>query len=244
LPPIAFKKPLHSEGAFFVLYLLVIMRFFYFLILVAGPSLCSCQAVFTGIYGIREPAPLEAAHLPKLAAEYGIPTGSPSAVLDTSFRRVLRRMHRQDSSVAKNHWQFLQAVYYDATGRQQSFHINCYADGFPNLQWERAGIMEHFPPAQQAPRDSALTLAEHLSHLHSADSATSAQPADYTVVVHWSRFMTRQSRRLIQAVRRNVALAPSGTRVVMVFVNTDDFYYLTYKRTDERMAAQQKSPAK
>jgi hypothetical protein len=70
-------------------------------------------------------------------------------------------------------------------------------------------------------------------------------PADYTVVVHWSRFMTRQSRRLIQAVRRNVALAPAGTRVAVVFVNTDDFYYLTYKREDERLAAaKQKSPTK
>ncbi|MBF9141328.1 hypothetical protein [Hymenobacter properus] len=183
--------------------------------------------------------------MPKLAEDYGVPPDSRNGVLDTSFRRVLRRMHRQDSSVAKNHWQFLQAVYYDAAGRQQSFHINCYAGGFPNLHWERDGIMAQFPPAQQAPRDSALSLAEHLKFIYSGSAPISAPPANYTVVVHWSRFMTRQSRRLIQAVRRNVALAPAGTRVALVFVNTDDFYYLTYKREDERLAAlQQKSPAK
>jgi hypothetical protein len=85
-----------------------------------------------------------------LAEAYGIPPGSQNAMLDTSFRLVLRRMHQQDSSVAKNHWQFLQAVYYDAAGRQQSFHINCYAGGFPNLHWERNGIMAQFPPSQQA----------------------------------------------------------------------------------------------
>jgi hypothetical protein len=216
---------------------------FYFSALLGSLLLSSCQAVFTGIYGIREPAPLTVGQLPKLAAEYGIPSGCCSALLDTSYRQVLRRMHRQDSSVAKNHWQFLQAVYYDAAGRQQSFHINCYAGGFPNLQWERAGIMAQFPPAQQAPRDTALTLAEHLSHLRPNSISTPILSADYTVVVHWSRFMTRQSRRLIQAVRHNIALAPAGTRVALVFANTDDFYYLTYKREDERIAAQQKSPA-
>ena len=223
------------------------MRLFHLFGLATGLLLSSCQAVFTGICGIREPRPL-AADLPQLAAAYGIPEGSRTAVLDTSFRRVLRQMHRQDSSVAKNHWQFLQAVYYDAAGRQQSFHINCYAGGFPNLQWERDGIMARFPPGQQAPRDSALSLAEHLRHIYAAGApipAPAPSSTDYTVVVHWSRFMTRQSRHLIQAVRRNVALAPAGTRVALVFVNTDDFYYLTYKRADERLAAsQQKSPAK
>ncbi|WP_460556224.1 hypothetical protein [Hymenobacter daeguensis] len=220
------------------------MHTFHFILLAVSLLLSSCQAVFTGIYGIRQPKPLEENCLPKLAEAYGIPAGSCNAVLDTSFRRVLRRMHRRDSSAAKNHWQFLQAVYYDAAGRQQSFHINCYAGGFPNLNWERAGSMAQFPPAQQAPRDSALSLAEHLRHVYTAGLPTPMPAAHYTVVVHWSRFMTRQSRRLIRAVRRNVALAPMGTRVALVFVNTDDFYYLTYKREEERLTAnQQKSPA-
>ncbi|WP_201985852.1 hypothetical protein [Hymenobacter rubidus] len=214
-----------------------------FISLFALLLLSSCQAVFTGIYGIREPAQLAAGELPKLAVMYGIPPNSRSAVLDTSFWRFIRRMQQQAPNVAKNHYQLLQAVYYDAAGRQQSFHINCYAGGFPNLHWNANGILAHFPPAQQAPRDTALTLAEHLRYLRPL--ALPTLPPDYTVVVHWSRFTTRQSRRLIRAVRQNVALAPAGTRVTTVFVNTDDFYYLAYKREAERMATtQQENPAK
>ncbi|WP_380287040.1 hypothetical protein [Hymenobacter monticola] len=152
------------------------MRVFHFSFLAMGLLLNSCQAVFTGIYGIREPKPLAASSLPRLAETYGIPPGSHNAVLDTGFRRMLRCMHQQDASVAKNHWQFLQAMYYNAAGQQQSFHINCYAGGFPNLQWERDGIMAHFPPAQQAPRDSALSLAAHLQHVYTAGLPTTCAP--------------------------------------------------------------------
>lgn len=222
------------------------MRFYPFAALVASLFLLgSCQAALTGIYGIREPQPLPLEQLPKLAAQYGVPASSRSTVLDTSFWRVIRRLKKQDPDVAKNHYQLLQAVYYDAAGRQQSFQINCYTGGFLNLQWNANGIMAHFPPAQQAPRDTALTLAEHLRYLRPLDARAIPAPADYTVVVHWSHFMTRQSRRLIQAVRQNVALAPTGTRVALVFVNTDDFYYRAYKREEEQptTAAQQRSPA-
>ena len=206
--------------------------------LAAGLGLGGCQAVFTGLYGIREPQRLEAAQLPTVAADYGIPASAPSAALDTSFLRVLRRMDQSDSAASKNHSQFLQAVYYDAAGRQQSFHINCYAGGFPNLTWNRDGLLSQFPPAQQAPRDTLLTLAEHLACLRPALPPPPA--ADYTVVVHWSRFMTRQSRRLIAAVQQNVALAPPGTRVAVVYVNTDSFYHQIYQWEDEWAARQGK----
>ena len=206
--------------------------------LTAWLLLGGCQAVFTGIYGIREPQRLALAELPTVAAEYGIPPAAPSAALDTSFLRVLRRMDTSDLAASKNHSQWLQAVYYDAAGQQQSFHINCYAGGFPNLTWNRDGLLAQFPPAQQAPRDTLLTLAEHLGCLQ--PTLPALPPADYTVVVHWSRFMTRQSRRLIAAVQQNVALAPPGTRVAVVYVNNDAFYHQIYQWEDARAARQAK----
>ena len=208
----------------------------------AGWLAAGCQAVFTGLYGIREPRRLAPAELPAVAAEYGIPPAVPSAALDTSFLRVLRRLDKSDSAASKNHAQFLQAVYYDAAGRQQSLHTNCYAGGFPNLTWTRDGILSQFPPAQQAPRDTLLTLAEHLGCLRPA--LPPLPPADYTVVVHWSRFMTRQSRRLIAAVRQNVALAPPGTRVAVVYVNNDSFYHQIYQWEDEWVAREEKQKAR
>jgi hypothetical protein len=49
-----------------------------------------------------------------------------------------------------------------------------------------------------------------------------APPADYTVVMQWSRFMGRQSKRFIQEVQRNAALASPGQTVRLLFVNNDN----------------------
>jgi len=198
--------------------------------------LASCQTAMQAIVGFREPKPLGRAQLQKTASRYGIPQEAHSTVLDTSFYHVLRRMKAQDAETAKNHSQPLQAIYYNAAGQQQSYHINCYAGGFPNLAWSRDGILAQFPPAQQAPRDSTFTLAEHLRYLRPLNEQplSAIKPADYTVVIYWNYFMTRQSRRLIEAVQQNVALAPAGTRIEMVFVNNDSFYHHIYQQANQR----------
>lgn len=186
-----------------------------------------CQAV----YGIRAPRALTQEQVQQVAGQFGIPANQfNSTELDTSYYQHLRHLHQQQPEAAKNHLQPLQAVYYNAAGQQQSFHVNCYAGGFPTLAWNRSGIFDQFPPAQQAPRDSALSLAEHLRFLRPSLRPDSL---DYTVVVHWNQFMSRHSRRLVQAVQHNVALAPAGIRVRVVYANTDAFYRFLFEQQDQ-----------
>jgi hypothetical protein len=66
----------------------------------------------------------------------------------------------------KNHYQPLQALYYNANGELSRFYVNCYAGGFPQLKWNRNGILNTFPPQHQAPVDSILSLKTLSNFLH------------------------------------------------------------------------------
>ena len=199
-------------------------------------SLSGCQAVFRGLYGMQAARPVEEAELQQLASRYGVPAAQ-LAVFDTSYRQFLAGPLRPE--VRKNHYQPLQAAYYDRTGQLRVFYVNCYAGGFPNLTWNHAGSLNQFPPAPQAPLDSALALPTYLRYLRRPDGQPLPAPpaADYTVVV-WSQLMGRQSHRLIKAVQRNVVLTEQPVRIL--FVNNDNvLYYLA-----EKSARQQKMAGK
>ncbi|MDO7850094.1 hypothetical protein [Hymenobacter convexus] len=207
-----------------------------FLLLCGILGLSSCQTVFQGLYGIHGLRPVSSSEMQQLAGRYGIPANQVF-VLDTSYRAFLSHLHRRDSAAAKNHYQPLQAAYYDRKGQLQSFYINCYAGGFPNLAWNAAGGLNQFPPKPQAPADTALPLSDYLRYLRQpSGQPLPAQPtADHTIVVQWSRFMGRQSRRLIQAAQRNAALARPGSTVQLLFVNNDNL--ATYLETRQAQFA-------
>jgi hypothetical protein len=125
----------------------------------------------------------------------------------------------------KNYLQPLQALYYDKSGQLQSFQINCYAGGYPNLKWDRNEVMTTFPPKEQAPIDSILPLNIQLKYIQQLPDSKdiSTEEYDYIVFVHWNRFMGRQSKRLIQAVKANAKLA-ENQKVKIIYVNTDAIF--------------------
>jgi hypothetical protein len=203
--------------------------------LVLASTLGSCQAVFQGLYGMRGLRPVSAAELPKLAARYGIPPDQ-ACVLDTSYRQQLVYLLSRDAEVGKNHYQFLQASYYNRAGQLTPYYINCYAGGFPNLNWNGEGGFRQFPPAPQAPADTLLPLPVYLRYLRQANGQPlpALPAADYTVVVQWSRFMGRQIRRFIRQVQQNAALAPPGQAVRVLFANNDNQQLYLLERQERR----------
>lgn len=136
------------------------------------------------------------------------------------------RWERQ-ARVLNNHLQMLQAMYFDRAGRLVSYHLNCYAEGFPNLKWNKYSAFNSFPPSSAAPPDTLTPLPALLPHIRDAHnnpiSATPSPQADYTVVVFWSGFFGRQSKRLIRTVQKNLPLAADSLRVEVLFVNDDWF---------------------
>jgi len=196
-------------------------------------GLGGCQTVFQGLYGMRGLRPVPVTELPKLAENYGI-SPDQACVLDTSYRQLLASWLSHDAETAKNHYQPLQASYYAQTGQLKAFYVNCYAGGFPNLNWNGAGGFRQFPPAPQAPADTVLPLSAYLRYLRQFDGQPlpALPAADYIVVVQWSRFMGRQSRRFIKAVQQNAALAQPGQSVRLLFVNNDNLQLYVAERQE------------
>jgi hypothetical protein len=83
--------------------------------------------------------------------------------------------------------------------------------------------MGTFPPGQQTPVDTLIPLNKLLTLMHPLAGAQNIKTdnAEYVVVVFWTKFMGRQSKRLIRYVQQNRQLAP-GKKIKIVYVNADN----------------------
>jgi len=188
-------------------------------------GLTSCSTIFFGLYGMKKIKTVDEKTIVHYSKKYNIPSAD-SYELDTSYISILTSLDTtRYKSQRKNHYQPLQALYYDKTGQLQSFQINCYAGGFPNLHWDRNGILTTFPPRQQAPLDSIVPFDTQLKYLWllSQTKKFSADSYDYIVIVYWNRFMGRQSKRLIRFVQDNSKLA-TDKKVKIIYANNDDIF--------------------
>ena len=198
----------------------------------ASCFICSgCNYTLTKIYGIKQIKLLNEKAIVKSAWKYNIPL-SDLYTVDTTFLRYLQtRDTSKNKYLSKNHLQPLQALYYTRNGIFVSYQINCYAGGFPNLDWNRNSTFEVFPPKQQCPVDSLISLQAQLKLIKplSQTLAINAGKFDTIVMVYWSSFMGRQSRRFIRIIQKNVKL--TSDKVKVLYINTDNLYaeenYLT-----------------
>ncbi len=85
--------------------------------------------------------------------------------------------------------------------------------------------MSTFPPKQQAPIDSLISLNTQMKFLKplSQSSNLSIENFDFVVLVFWNRFMGRQSKRLIHFVQVNSKLEKEK-KVKIIYVNTDNVF--------------------
>jgi hypothetical protein len=188
-------------------------------------GLLSCSTILTGIYGIKKIKRVNKNTIVRYAKKYNV-SSTNSYELDTSYFLFLTSLDTIKYKLQiKNHYQPLQALYYDNTGYLKSFQVNCYAGGFPNLKWDINGIMSAFPPKQQAPIDSIIPLETQLKYLNpiSPSFKLSIDSYDYIVIVYWNRFMGRQSKRLIHIVQENCKLEKEK-KVKIIYANNDNIF--------------------
>ncbi len=142
-----------------------------------------------------------------------------------SYIDEIEKIDSVNPKLAKDLLQPIQAMYFDTSGKLISYHINCYAGGYPNLNWNRNGNFDVFPAKTQAPCDSLMTLSRLLVHLKPVEyPCVKMKDLDYTVVVFWSRWTGRQSRHLVEYVQKNIKLASKETRIQIMYVNTDEVF--------------------
>jgi len=200
---------------------IIFILFVYLLCLV----FTGCSKVVLKMYGISNPVYLNDKDISRCLKDFNIPI-SDAYKLDTSYMLFLQEFDSTlYSQERNNHYQPLQVLYYNNKGQLMSFHVNCYAGGFPNLKWNSKNQFSNFPPGQQAQVDSLLPLNIHLKFLKSVSDTSNEVTAgyDYYVIVYWNRFMGRQSKRFIQLVQENLKRA-NDKKVQIFYVNNDNIF--------------------
>jgi hypothetical protein len=196
-----------------------------FLLMMAAIMGTGCAKVVTGFYGMKQPKAVDEATVYAYGKRFNIPE-QDSYTLDTAYIPFLFSLDTINyKAQIKNHYQPLQVLYYGRDGWLQSFHVNCYVSGFPNLQWNRDGAFDSFLPGQQAPVDSILPLHTHLTYLLplSQTVRVAKDNYDHVIVVYWNRFMGRQSEQLIKLVQNNATKA-GEKKVKIIYVNNDNIF--------------------
>jgi hypothetical protein len=180
------------------------MKYTFFLFLI---FLTSC------IYGLKTPKKLSVLEVQKAARDFKI--DSFICLEDNLYHDFWANV--SDTQAYKNHYQPLQIYYYE-DNNLVSYHINCLASGFPNLNWNKNKNLNTFPPKSQAPIDSFLDLSTHLAFANKKSPNT----YKYTVLIYWNRFMGRQTKVFLKAFRQNLAL--SKLPVQVYFINNDNWF--------------------
>lgn len=192
---------------------------------ILATTLQSCSFILNLSYGLNAQKSLTEKQIEQAAKKLKLPLQN-CYELDTSYWDFLEKLDSiKYAQQIKNHYQPLQALYYNKNGQLVSFHPNCYAGGFPNLKWDRDGRFSSFPPQSAAPLDSILPLETQIKYtkLHALSTPlTNLDSNDYVVFVYWSRMMGRQSKNLVKLVQENQTLGTAfKTRVI--YINNDNF---------------------
>ena len=177
---------------------------------------------------------LSEADLENFRKEFNLPKEKTFRLDTNYFRYIFSLDTTKYAAEIHNHYQPLQATYYDNAGRLISFHINCYASpGIPDdsdFNWNQQNAFASFVPRTVAPVDSILPLNKHLSFIKTFEykpiDTTGFATFDYTVIVYWSKhyFGVKNSKNLIKIVSDNAALA-GNKKVNVIYVNSENILY-------------------
>ena len=184
-------------------------------------SLTSCTSVFLSLYVMKKPRLLSTEEQKKEAKRQGISI-EHFYQIDTNYWAYLEKMDNSRQAQVKNHSQPLQALYFDEDGRLFRFYVNCYASGFPNLQWNRFGGLDQFPPLPQSPVDSLFSFQDIAALIRPYGVGQQVIESATTIVVFWNRMMGRQSKRFVKLIQQNAQLSKSP--IQLMFVNTDELF--------------------
>ncbi len=175
------------------------------------------------LVGIKSPKPLSKEQIVEVQKSLEIPD-SVSYFINESFDDALKSCSQVEK---KNHIQPLQISFYTNNKLNSSF-INCYASGFPLLNWNPKGNMDSFPPKTLAPIDDCLSLSKHLSLITPVEKSatlndTKLNSYKNVVVIHWNNFMLKQTKHMLSTFR-NAYKDKLPANALIIYVNNDNYF--------------------
>jgi hypothetical protein len=182
------------------------------------------------MYGMKASKEYSAPEIQKVARHYKIePAGL--YILQNSYNDYFDSIgvlygynHNScDTSQAlKHHYQPLQVLFFDKTGKLVAFHNNCYAGGFPNLKWNRNGTFDSIPARSVISPDTLLKFNNLIGFLDNPGGMSpdlkSLEKKDFMIAVFWTTYMGRQSKRLIRLMQDKYS---DKREVGILYINAD-----------------------
>lgn len=187
--------------------------------------LSSCSFVMEKMMGVRSARPLTEKEHQRFLKKLGAASDLTYSA-DSSYLFALKKLypdsaqHRQ----MKNHYQPIQVLYFGHSSLPSFSMINCYAGGFPKLNWNEGGRFDTFPPLIGSPVDTIFTLETLLKNIKPYNGTKvlkSGQEEPYTAVFYWCRWNFRESKRLHRLVKENLNKSHLPWRIL--YVNTDQY---------------------
>jgi hypothetical protein len=186
--------------------------------------LCSsCNQIF----GLKEQKILNKKEITLEARKRGIPDFELVIIDVSAYKKYLEEL--KDTILRKHAYQPLQVRVYDKEGKPVLVLVNCFVGGFPNLNWNKYGTFDSYPPASVyfKPDSGSLYYKDELTLFKGINgeilNPDNFEKKDLNIIVFWSRFMNRQSKRLIQTIE-NYRKKYRDHQIKVTYVNDDNLY--------------------
>ncbi|MCU0361606.1 MAG: hypothetical protein MUF75_13015 [Bacteroidia bacterium] len=168
----------------------------------------SCTPIFLGLYGINNsPKKISLKQLENFSTKQGI---KEYYILDTGYCRSLRS--KVPGPNLNDFQQPLQIKVFDKLNDSLiAYTVNCEVGGFPNLHWKRYAKLDSVLKGSKQSCDTMESFTSAITYLRdkSIKPTVLIGEAEIEVLVYYTVFMKRQSKRLIRYLNEVKANFPS-----------------------------------
>lgn len=197
------------------------------------------------IFGLNGIVQMAAQKLPKKEKQYGIRHGASFLIKDSLYYHDFIK-HNPDPARSQIMLQPLQVWVFNTNGTPSIHFNNC---SLPprglrtNIQLNAYGNFDTFPviDTPSIPLDSQLTYNNLASYFVAVDSLPHFNDSiNYRIVVFWSHFMGRQSKRFIKDIEAYYTLY-RHRNLVLEYVNVDNVFFYMKKHAESKNELEEES---
>jgi len=178
----------------------------------------SCDLIYRTCFGIKkEKSYIDISVIKKFAKKNEIDTFY-------TIKGGYNQLYIENYRKSNDFFQPLQVRIYDSENDSMiGIIVNCKVGGFPNLTWNRYGFFDSLPPKKIIRYDSLTTFKSDKNYLRNIVLKDSlyyplTKQKRYTVLVYFSYYMNKQSKRLIELVRESYS---KYDNVKIEYINSD-----------------------
>jgi len=192
-------------------------------------SFLGCSVFIKKITGIKNPRTVDDEQILRYAEKFNIPENCCFKIDTSLFFQKFYSLKDSDKKLLNDLFQPLQIKVFNPENEMELYLINCNVSGFPNIQWNRLGTFNTFPPDITSFKqvDTTFTFKNDLLLYQNMNNET----ADYTkyenselnIIVFWAIFMGRQSKLLINEMKTYKERF-SNKKINLIFVNVDNLF--------------------